>query len=603
MRMRWGRAGAVLALGCGLVLGAASAGGARSPDPILAKRGDRDNGRAAPEAFTGRAAKPEAVARRHMVVTANSHATRAGLAILRAGGSAADAAIAAALVLGLVEPQSSGLGGGGFLLHWDARARKLTSYDGRETAPMAARPDRFLLPDGRPRRFADAVFSGLSVGVPGFVRLLARVHGAHGRLAWARLFAPAIRLAEEGFPVSERLHKLLARRGPARFGPRARAYFFDEKGRARPVGYRLRNPVYARTLALIAERGADAFYEGPLARRIVEAVRGAPRLPGDMTLGDLAAYRVKVRPPVCTLYRGHRVCGMGPPSSGGLAVAQVLALLAPFDLGDAPMNPRALHLIAEAEKLAYADRNRYVADPDAIAVPAGLLDPAYIAQRRGLIDPARAMSRAPPGLPPMGAGERPGRDNSRAGKGTSHLVVVDGAGNAVSMTVTIEAGFGARRMVGGFLLNNELTDFAFRPRDREGRDVANRVGPGKRPRSSMAPTMVFDGKGRLVMLTGSPGGSRIILYVLKTLIAHLDWRLGAGASAALANFGARNRGDGLFEVEPGALAPTTRAVLERLGHKIAERRMVSGAHIIIRGPDGRWHGGADPRREGVALGD
>lgn len=557
--------------------------------------------RAAPEAATGTEHRSLASAERHMVSAANPYAARAGLEILRAGGSAVDAAIAVQLVLNLVEPQSSGIGGGAFLLHWDAKAKELKTYDGRETAPASATPDRFLV-DGKPMPFREAMLSGLSIGVPGLVRLLETVHQRHGRLPWARLFEPAIRLSEKGFDVSPRLHLLLRWQGPTSFVPAARRYFFTDNGTAWPIGFTLRNPAFAATLRRIANEGARGFYEGPVAQAILEAVATAPTAPGGMTLQDLADYRVKERPPFCFAYRSYKICGMGPPSSGGPTVAQALKLLEPFDLGQGPqaaLSPQVLHVIAEAQKLAYADRNRYLADPDFVTIPDGLLDPGYLAARRALIDPLRAMERAKPGVPPGLAQQSFGRDASIERSGTSHISIIDVDGNAVSMTTTIEGAFGSHNWAAGFLLNNELTDFSFRPTDAQGRPVANAVAPGKRPRSSMAPTIVFNDKGEVVAVLGSPGGSRIILYVIKSLIAMLDWGMDAQAAADLINFGSRGRG---FEIELAGPAVWTGLRLKPFGHTIVPALMNSGLHIVVRRGD-VLEGAADSRREGVALGD
>ncbi len=551
-----------------------------------------------PEAGSGWRDKPAVTATRQMVVAAHPLAAEAGLAMLRKSGSAIDATIATQMVLNLVEPQSSGIGGGAFLLHFDAGAKRLTTYDGRETAPKAARPDRFLQADGKPLPFRTAVKSGRSVGVPGLLRLLALAHTQYGKLPWADLFAPAIALAEQGFPVSARLNALLQAADRASFNAEGQAYFYDAAGAPRPPGFILKNPAFAATLRLIAREGADTFYEGPLARAIVDTVNHAPLSLGDMTLEDFASYAAKERPPVCAAYRIYEVCGMGPPSSGGLTVAMVLKLIAPFDLGGNPLTLRALPLIAEAEKLAYADRNRYMADSDFVSIPAGLLDDSYLAGRRKLIDPVHPMGKAEPGTPPRAA-PAPGRDATKERPGTSQISIVDAAGNAVTMTTTIEGAFGSGLMVDGFLLNNELTDFAFRPTDADGRPVANRVEGGKRPRSSMAPTLVFEGARTVRMVTGSPGGSQIILYVLKSLIAQLDWGLDPQAAAALPNFGSRN---GPFEIEAGPVGPRLAVLMQAKGNATRVRPMTSGLHIIaVR--DGRLFGGADPRRDGMALGD
>ena len=551
-----------------------------------------------------------------MVVAANPHAAAAGRDILRAGGSAVDAAIAVQLVLGLVEPQSSGLGGGAFLVHWDQRTRDVQTYDGRETAPAAATPDRFMRL-GRPLGFAATVRSGLSVGVPGALRMLELAHRQHGRLAWARLFEPAIRLAGDGFAVSARLHTLLASEQPDGFAPAARAYFFDAGGRPWPIGHRLANPDYAATLRRLAAEGAAALYEGPVAAAIVAAVRGAARFPGDLTEADLAGYRAKIRAPVCVPYRGHRVCSMGPPSSGGHTLGATLIMLEGFNLGTGPrasLAPGALHLVTEAEKLAFADRNWYLGDADFTGAPPDLLDPAYLAGRRRLIDPASVIRRPYPGLPPGAAKQSFGRDATLEMAGTSHLSIVDGDGNAVAMTTTIEAAFGSGLWAAGFLLNNQLTDFSLRPADRDGRPTANRVEGGKRPRSSMSPTLVFDANGNFRLAAGSSGGSRIIPYVVKTLIGILDWQLDAQAAIALPNFGSIG-GRFEFEAPPLTIADAiwrpalgNRAInlaitLAPIGQYPVHVELTSGTHAIQRLPDGRLEGGADPRREGIALGD
>jgi gamma-glutamyltranspeptidase / glutathione hydrolase len=550
-----------------------------------------------------RPARAAATAASHMVVAANPLAVEAGLEILRAGGSAIDAAIGVQLVLNLVEPQSSGIGGGAFALYWDAGGARLTSYDGRETAPAAARPDRFL-DSGSPLKLSEAIPGGASVGVPGTVRLMETMHKAHGRLPWGQLFAPAIRLAEEGFYVSPRLHLLLRWYGAQSFAPQARSFFFDRAGNARAEGELLRNPELAATLRAVAENGAGAFYEGAIAQAIVEAVRQAPNRQGDLTLADLAAYRIKEREPVCFAYRLKRICSMGPPSSGGLAVGQILKLVEAFDLGAAPadaLNPRALHLITEAQRLAFADRDRYVGDPDFVRVPGGLLDAAYLDARRLLIDPEAAMAKAGPGTPPQIGSLAPGVDDTVEQDGTTHFSIIDRDGNIVSMTSTIEAGFGSRLWAAGFLLNNELTDFSLRPVDGAGRPLANAVGPGKRPRSSMAPTIVFDAHGRPWAALGSPGGSRIILYVVKALVALIDWKLDAQHAVSLMNFGSRG---GPFEIEMGSRSALWHALTMRpYGHRISADDLESGTHAIIVRADKRLEGGADPRREGVARGE
>jgi gamma-glutamyltranspeptidase / glutathione hydrolase len=550
------------------------------------------------------------VASKQMVSSANPLASNAGLDMLRRGGSAIDAAIATQLVLGLVEPQSSGLGGGAFILNWDQTAKVLKTYDGRETAPATATPDRFIK-NGAPVAFQTAVNSGLSIGTPGLVRLLAVSHAKHGRLPWAQLFEPAIALAENGFEVSKRLHFLLMWNGTKVFDATATKLYFDDSGNARPRGAILKNPEYAATLRAIASGGADAFYSGPIAESIVKAVASAPNFAGDLTAADLAAYTVKERAALCVPYRRFKICGMGPPSSGGVAVAQIFTMLDHLSIGTGPaasMNAQALHFISEAEKLAYADRDRYLADPDFVSVPAGLSDPTYLASRRALIKTDDAMDSATPGEPPGFEKQAFGEDATQERAGTSHLSVIDGAGNAVSMTTTIEGVFGSGVMAGGFLLNNELTDFSFQSTDKNGKLIANRVEPGKRPRSSMAPTIVFDNAGEVVAVLGSPGGGRIILYVTKTLVGLLDWNLDAQAATGLMNFGTMGKA---IEFEYGLSALWTALKLKSYGHSVSFDLMNSGTHVIVRRGDGtlggtenvRLEGGADPRREGMAVGD
>jgi gamma-glutamyltranspeptidase/glutathione hydrolase len=554
-----------------------------------------------PEAGSGRTDKTLAVSTRYLISAANPLASEAGREMLRAGGSAVDAAIAAQLVLGLVEPQSSGLGGGAFLLHWDEDKKELVTYDGRETAPAAAKPDRFLR-GGKPMDFETAVRSGLSVGTPGLPRLLEHVHKRHGKLPWAKLFAPAIKHARDGFEISTRLYFMLRWFGTDALSPAARRYFFDNNGSPLPIGYRLTNPAYAETLETLAARGADAFYSGSIADAIVDAVEKAPNAAGDLTLSDLSGYAVAERPPVCIGYRTRRVCGMGPPSSGGMAIAQSLKMLERFDLGRSPddaMNIPAMHLVVEAERLAYADRERYLADPGFVPVPEGLLDPAYLASRSALIDPGKAMPRVEPGVPPTADKRAFGIDATNESAGTSHLSVIDADGNAVAFTTTIEGPFGSGLMAAGFLLNNELTDFSFRPADDAGNPVANRVEGGKRPRSSMSPTIVFDEHGAVSAALGSPGGSRIILFVMKTLVGMIDWQLDAQAAIDLPNFGSTGRA---VELEYGWSTIWQALMLKSYGHAISPDLMNSGLHVVAK-RNGRLEGGADPRREGVALGD
>jgi gamma-glutamyltranspeptidase / glutathione hydrolase len=550
------------------------------------------------EPATGVTPKHLVTAKRFMVVAAHPLAARAGVDVLRRGGNAVDAAIVTELVLNLVEPQSSGIGGGGFLLYYDAKAGKLSAYDGRETAPAAARPDRFLDASGTPLARADAVVSGKSVGVPGLLRMFELAHRAHGRLAWAELFQPAIALAEQGFPISPRLHALLASDRYLAQDDAARRYFYLPDGTARPEGALLKDPEFAAVLRQVAAKGADAFYGGAIARDIVAAVRTHKRAAGDLAEADLAGYAAKEREALCGPYRVWKICGMPPPSAGGATVIEIFGMLQRFDLRALkPDSVAAVHLFSEAGRLAYADRDRYIADPDFVAQPlAGLLDPKYLAARAALIDPAHSMGQARAGVPAgasaLGLGE------ALELPSTTHMSIVDAEGNAVAMTASIESAFGNRQMVRGFLLNNELTDFSWLPEE-GGRPVANRVEAGKRPRSSMAPTMVFDAQGRLYMVIGSPGSHAIINYVAQTIVDVLDWGMNIQDAVAAPRMGSRN---GPTELEQGTALERLAPALTRMGHTVRIHPEASGLHGIVRVPGG-WTGGADPRREGVALGD
>lgn len=539
-----------------------------------------------------------AAAQRQMVAAAHPLAAEAGLEVLRQGGSAVDAAVAVQAVLGLVEPQSSGLGGGAFMVYRSAGGQ-IRTFDGRETAPAAATPDLFLTAEGRPMAFHDAVVGGRAVGVPGAVALLWEAHRAQGRLPWASLFAPAITLAEQGFAVSPRLARAIASEGGRlRRDPAARAYFVLPDGSPLPAGHILRNPDYAHTLRLVAAQGPEPFYRGEIAEKIVAAVRGAGWNPGRMTMADLANYRVVERPAVCGAFRSFRVCGMGPPSSGGIAVAQILALMDHFALPARAPFADVAHIGIEAGKLAFADRGLYVGDADFVPVPvAGLLDPAYLTGRAQLIDPDRAGTPRAGNPPWRRAAFEPAEEFAEE-VGTSHLSIVDRFGNAVSMTTTVEDAFGARIMAAGFLLNNQLSDFAFTP-EADGRLVANRVEGGKRPRSSMAPTIVERADGGLHAAVGSPGGARIIGYVAKTLVGMLAWNLDPQEAIDLPNVLTIGT---TAELELGTEAAGLAPALEARGHRVQVRPLESGAQAVVVTPAG-LRGGADRRREGVALGE
>lgn len=584
---------------------------------LVGARADREP--VQPEAATGSVVKPGWAVERQAVAAAHPLAAEAGQQILQAGGTALDAAIAAQAVLGLVEPQSSGLGGGAFLMLWDGQ--RVQAWDGRETAPAGARPEMFLRPDGRPMTVGQAIVGGLSVATPGLLAMLAAAHQRNGHLPWARLFEPAIGLAEQGFPVGPRLHALLSGEQALRRDPQAAAYFYDAQGRPWPVGHRLRNPAYAALLRDIAEHGPAAFYRGPAAADMVRRVRGHAR-PGLLSEADLAAYRPLQREALCADWRARwRVCGFPPPSSGQLTIMQILKLieahgepaaaLVPGDgLGDGLPGVSWLHLYNEAARLAFADRAQYVADPAFVAAPAGdwrsLLDADYLRQRAALIGP-RSMGMASAGQP-RGARLSHAAQPEQPEYGTSHLSIVDAQGRAVALTSSIEAGFGARIMsdggtglAGGFLLNNEMTDFSMAPQDAEGRPIANRVEPGKRPRSSMSPTLVFDLRegGRLQLVAGSPGGPAIIHFTAKTLIAALAWGMNLQAAVALPNFGNFN---GPTVLEAGRFPAATLQGLRALGHQVESFELPSGIQALERREHG-WFGAADPRREGVVRGD
>ena len=541
------------------------------------------------------AGKP-VVAQNWMVAAANPLAVEAGAEVLRRGGTAADALVAVQMVLGLVEPQSSGLGGGAFLVWYDAKTGTVTTLDGRETAPLAATPRLFQDTGGEPLKFFDAVVGGRSVGTPGTPALLVQAHARWGAADWGDLLAPAIDLAENGFAVSPRLASLVASDAERLASSDTTAAYFLPKGVAVQAGDMLVNQAYADTLQLIATGGAETFYTGDLARDIVEAVQGATNA-GVLSEVDLAIYQVKERAAVCAPYRGHEVCGMGPPSSGAVAVGQILGLLEGYDLSAGPQDVEVRRLIGDASRLAFADRGRYLADSDYVPVPvSGLLDPAYLTERAKLLTGNTALSEVTPGNPAFDHALNWADDMAIELPSTSHISIVDAQGNVASMTTTIENGFGSRLMVGGFLLNNELTDFSFRSHV-DGVPIANRVEPGKRPRSSMAPTIVLK-DGAPVLAVGSPGGSRIIGYVAGAIVAYLDW--GLDVQQAVSTPHAVNR-FGKYDLEEGTAAVDLTEPLGALGFEVGARALTSGLHMIAIGDD--LSGGADPRREGIALGE
>jgi gamma-glutamyltranspeptidase/glutathione hydrolase len=568
---------------------------------------------AAPQAAAQRSAPARASvvdapvrAATQMIVTANRYASEAGHDILRAGGSAVDAAIAAQLVLSLVEPQSSGIGGGAFMLVFDAPAATgpaLTAYEGRETAPASATPEMFLNENGRPASFGVVGVGGLAVGVPGVMRMLEIAHRDHGRLPWSRLFDPAIELAEQGFDVSTRLHALLD--GFKRFAraEEFRRYFYDEAGEPRPVGYRLRNPEYARTLRLLAAQGAEPMYSGELAAAIVREVRGNSVRAGRMTLDDLKGYTAHRSEPLCSPYRSWRVCGPQLPSSGGVTTQQILGMVSGFELAELRDDPvTAIHLIAEASRLAFADRNLYLGDPRFVESPvAALLDRGYLASRAAVIEYKRALPSVAAGAPLEASAWDYSPGTASESPSTSHLSVVDRMGDAVAMTTSVQSSFGSQLMVGGFLLNNQLTDFDYVPEER-GKPIANRIEGGKRPLSSMAPTLVLDERDRLRLVVGSPGGTRIIGFVTQAIVGVLDFGLDVQQAVAAPHFLAQ---DGPLELEEGTSAAAHAGALRALGHSVAVHDLNSGLHAIAveYGDTPALWGGVDPRREGVALGD
>ncbi len=534
-----------------------------------------------------------------MVVTANPHASQAGIEVLRAGGSAVDAAIAVQTVLSLVEPQSSGVAGGAFMIFYDAKTGKVTAYNGREKAPAAIDENLFMGTDGKPMRYLDGIISGKSTGVPGVMAMLDMAHQEHGKLPWAGNFDFAIDLAENGFEVSPRLAGLIIM--ASKFGLKnqeeTRNYFFHEDGSPLEAGFLRDNKPYAHSLRLLA-KDVRVMYEGELAQAIVDAVHEDPR-PGLLTMEDMRTYKPGKTEALCSSYRDTILCGATPPSSGGIAVQSIMGQLANFDMKALGPTLAGWHVFSEASELAYADRNLFVADPDFVPVPSReLLDPAYLKSRANLISMDKALKDVKAGDP---IGFKPGVDATPEKKGTSHFSIVDKWGNVVSMTTTVESVFGSERMAGGFMLNNQLTDFSFMPRDKDGKLIANRPQAGKRPRSSMAPHIVFNKNGQFSFATGSPGGSSIIAYTAKTMIAMIDWGMSPQEAADLANVISRK---GSIRLEEAGLTEEIIIGLEKLGHTVKRSKgEISGIHIIRRNTDGTYTGAADPRREGVAVGE
>jgi len=549
------------------------------------------------DAGNAQMAPAEAPHSKGMVASANPHATAAGVEILRAGGTAADAAVAVQTVLSLVEPQSSGIGGGAFMVFYDAESGEVTAYNGREKAPASIDETLFLDEEGEPiRRFA-GIASGISTGAPGAIALLNMAHTDHGDLPWADSFNPAIKLAEDGFAVSPRMAGLVARFGDyaLKNNEASRKYYFHDDGTPIEVGFMRDNQPYAETLKAIS---ADyrALYEGPIAEAIIKTVREEPRS-GTLTLEDLKNYTPSKMKALCTTYRTYNVCGAQPPASGGVAVQSILGQLENFDMKALGPTLEGWHVFSEASELAYADRDLFVADPDFVAVPVKeMLNKDYLKSRAGLIKMDSALKNVKAGDP---VGFKPGKDATPDNPGTSHFSIVDKSGNVVSMTTTVEAPFGSERMVAGFMLNNQLTDFSFRVKDTDGNLIANRPQAGKRPRSSMSPHIVFDAGGQFAFATGSPGGNSIIAYTAKTIVAMIDWGMSPQEAADLANVISRN---GSVRLEENNLAPEIIDGLEALGHKVVRSKgEISGIHIIKKNADGSYTGAADTRREGTAV--
>ena len=552
-----------------------------------------------PEIASGRSDKPVVQAEKFLAVTAHPQATAAAHQILKQGGTAVDAAIAAQMVLTLVEPQSSGIGGGGFMLHYSARKARLQAFDGRETAPASALPSLFLDENDMPLSVEQASGDPRSIGVPGLLPMLGMAHWQHGRLPWASLIQPAIELADNGFVISPRLHRLISKDKLICKRSSTRAYFCDENGQAKQAGSLLQNPLLAGSLRQIATQGPGALQTGPLADALIDALQKAAAGNGSLSQDDLQNYRPLERTALCRPYRQYRICGMPPPSSGGVAILQMLNILQQKDIGKyAPDSIDAIHLFSEAGRLAFADRDRYIADPDTTVAPLdGLLDNAYLAQRAALIKTDTSMGTALPGSPV--AAPSNGKDVvSEERPSTSHLTIVDRYGNIVALTSSIADAFGSRLMVRGFLLNSQLADFSFQP-FMDGQPVANRVGAGKRPRSAMSPIMVLDRQQKPVLVLGSAGGPNIINHVAQALVEVLEWQQPLQNAVEQYHYGSRN---GPTELEYGKDWSKVLSGLQDRGHQIETRDITSGLHGIQR--NGKyWRSATDPRREGVASGE
>ena len=539
-----------------------------------------------------------------IVVSADNRATQAGINILKKGGTAVDAAIAVQSVLSLVEPQSSGVGGGAFMLYYDAKNKQLHSFDGRERAPASMRANAFLDKNGKPKHYFDVAFGGQAVGVPGVMALLDKTHKQFGKLPWHDLFKETEQIAEQGFVVSPRLSKWLERFPNNDAHPAMLAYFYDENGKARPAGYTLKNPAYAATMRTTAQEGASAYYTGSIAKKITEAVANSPIAPRQLTLQDLANYRAIEREAICAPYHEYKVCSMAPPTSGGVFMLQTLGMLESFNLKqEKPFSDKAIHLIIEASRLAYADRAQFIGDPDVINVPTqALLSKGYLAKRTKLINPDKAAKSVKAGNPVGTAKHALSKQLQRSPHvgieqpSTSHFSIMDASGNVASMTTTVQGPFGSFLPAGGFILNNQLTDFSYLP-EKNGVLVANAAAPNKRPRSSMTPTVIFDRNDEVLMVIGSPGGGRIFSYVLKTVLAVLDWKMPIQDAIDAPNI---TLPEGIADLEKGHFDPSTLKALSDIGHKLKQNMQESGLNGFIVTKDG-FEGGADKRREGSFI--